>query len=771
MISTDIFILTADWRDSGNHHELIFYGRSPKLGPVEIIINNVPPVFFIERNVELPRGVWAKRKTVELKTPLEEPVDVLYFTNQRNLKSTKLTLEAEGIQTYEADVLPTRRYLMERFINSAMTVTGNPEEIKGQLRFVNPTVKPVVIEPRFSIMSLDIETGVHEGIIYSIAFEMSGVGLGKKKVIMIGSAGTEKSEYLTFVENEKELLKSFLEAFAEVDPDIIIGWHVVGFDLLFIEKRCHYHGLKFSLGRHQQTAQLRERRQGQYIPIIPGRVVLDGPVALRSNFFSFSDYSLEGVAQVVLGEGKLINSNSEDKIKEIDRQFREDKEALAAYNLQDCELVTQIFSETKLIELCAKRAEISGMLLENMGQSVAALDHFFLPQYHRAGYVALNADDIEVGEHAAGGYVIDPVVGIHKQVVAIDFQSLYPSIIRTFFIDPLSRQIANLDDAKDVVTTPNNYRFSSKINILPEFIRSLLERRRQAKKNNDAQLSQAIKILMNSLYGVMGSFGCRFYHPDLPRAITGTGQWILQETSSLLKSRGYEVIYGDTDSLFVKHTQLSLTAEDSEEIVKMINQYWQARLKEEFSVDSHLMMEFEKLYKVFVLPAARNGEGGAKKRYAGLVADGDLEKLDFVGMEFVRSDWTELAKEFQQELFRRTFKEEEVDGWIKSYVKDLYDGNYDKKLVYNKRIRRPLSEYTKSTPPHVKAARLLKKAPRKIQYVITKRGPIPLELEHEDIDYRHYVEKQLKPLADTVLTLFGRSFTEIIEGEQLRLFE
>src|SRR5690606_34322400 len=127
----------------------------------------------------------------------------------------------------------------------------------------------------------------------------------------------------------------------------------------------------------------------------------------------------------------------------------------------------------------------------------------------------------------------------------LDFKSLYPSIIQTFKIDPLSRLLSDINP----VSTPGEYRFSLTEHFLPQFIDQLMEQRSIAKKNDDKALSQAIKILMNSFYGVMGSYGCRFYHPSLPSAITGTGKHLLLGSRSFLEERGYKVVYGDTDSL------------------------------------------------------------------------------------------------------------------------------------------------------------------------------------------------------------------------------
>jgi DNA polymerase-2 len=382
--------------------------------------------------------------------------------------------------------------------------------------------------------------------------------------------------------------------------------------------------------------------------------------------------------------------------------------------------------------------------------------------------VAPNVKDIDSSGHAAGGYVMDPVPGIYDDVVVLDFKSLYPSIIQTFKIDPYS----NLKSHIDTIETLNGYKFSLTHHFLPEFIDLLIEQRNIAKKKNDKQLSQAIKILMNSFYGVMGSFGCRFYHSNLPNAITGTGHKLLLGSKDYLAEKGYEVIYGDTDSLFLKLKEgEGVTAESTgNKIADDMNKFWFDKIHKEYGLKSYLEIEYEKYYRKFILTPMRGSEAGAKKRYAGLIIENGEEKLEFVGMEFVRSDWTRLAKDFQIELYTRIFNNEEIENWLREIVSKVKTGQFDDKLVYRKRLRKDVEEYTKNIPQHVRAARMLPESSGTVYYVITKRGPIPVELKHTDIDYGHYIEKQLKPIADSVLTLLGESFDSIVQPNQLSFF-
>ncbi|OGU65189.1 MAG: hypothetical protein A2W30_02870 [Ignavibacteria bacterium RBG_16_36_9] len=765
-----VFILTGEWQDIRGKNVLKFVGTSDDLDTVELIFPN-NPVFFIERKSFISNlSVPCNRKEVDLKNFDEKEVDALYFNTQRDLKTAEEELGRMSIRTFESDVDPARRFLMERFINAQVQIDGVCDQKKNLASFTNPKIEPCEFTPKLSIASLDIETGAQNNLLYSIAIHLSGKEEEKK--VFIVSEGKEKLQsYITKCADEKELLQNFLGWLNEKDPDIIIGWHIIGFDLMFLENKCRELNLSFNIARADGRVSLRQRKPRGYFASVTGRVIIDGPQALRSSFFTFEDYRLETVAQELLAEGKTITPD-QDKVEEIERLFIEDKAKLAEYNLNDAVLVTNIFKKAGLIELSVRRSQLSGLLMDELGMMTAAFDHFFLPKLHRVGYVAPNVKDLPTSEHAAGGYVMDPVPGIYDDVIVLDFKSLYPSIIQTFKIDPYS----NLKSEIDTIETLNGFKFSSTQHFLPEFIDQLIEQRNLAKKKNDKQLSQAIKILMNSFYGVMGSFGCRFYHTNLPTAITGTGQKLLMGSKDFLAEQGYEVIYGDTDSLFLKLKEgEGENAEgNGQRIAEDLNKYWSEKIQNGLGLKSYLEIEFEKYYRKFILTPARGSEAGAKKRYAGLLVEsasgGGKETIEFVGMEFVRSDWTRLAKEFQVELYNRIFNNEETENWLREIVKKVKAGEYDDKLVYRKRLRKDVEEYTKNIPQHVKAARMLPETSGTVYYVITKRGPVPVELKHTDIDYDHYIEKQIKPIADSVLILLGESFDSIVQSDQLSFF-
>jgi len=767
-ISATVFLLTGEWSDYSGKNILKFIGTSDELGAVEIIVTNNKPVFFIERSAIInPLNKSYLRKETKLKNFNHQPVDALYFNTKKELTSAVEDLNQTNATTYESDVDPLRRFLMEKSINSQMLVSGVAEEKDSITKFTNPVIEPCDITPNFIIASIDIETGAKTNQLYSIAMHITGKKGEHKKVFMIGEKPKRIPEFISFFADERDLLTNFFVWFKEIDPDIIIGWHVVGFDLLFLDNKCRELGISLDIARVNGRVSIRQRKPSGHYISITGRVVIDGPSTLRASFFNFEDFKLETVAQELLKTGKTITPD-ENKIEEIDRLFKEDKTALAEYNLQDAILVTDIFKKTGLIELSVHRAQISGLLMDQLGMMTAAFDHFYLPRLHRAGFVAPNLKDIQTTEHAAGGYVIEPNPGIYENVVVLDFKSLYPSIIQTFKIDPYSLLMKDVD----TIETLNGYKFSSSLHILPDFIDELIKLRDTAKKKKDKQLSQAIKILMNSFYGVMGSYGCRFYHPDLPRAITGSGHKLLLGSKEYLEKKNLKVIYGDTDSLFVMLNDISIDDGETQgkKIIKELNQFWKNKLKKDFKVESYLELEYEKYYKKFIITPARGADVGAKKRYAGLLIKDEKEKIEFVGMEFVRSDWTKLAKEFQIELYEKVFKGEEVEEWIREVIQDLKSGKFDDKLIYRKRLRKEVEDYTKNVPPHARAAKLLNEPRDVIYYAITQRGPIPIELKHNDFDYEHYIEKQLKPIADSVLSLLGKNFDSIADNDQLSFF-
>ncbi len=775
------FLLTRHWRDTPAGTEVEFWLATDD-GPRKIRIGAQTPVAFIRaedrakaeplvasvRNAEL--------RDLQLKDFRQKPVFGLYCAQYRQLLALEKTLKNAGIVVYEADIRPPERYLMERFITAPVTFEGEARD-----GYIFSELKPATsYRPNLKLVSLDIETSVR-GELYSIALE----GCGERQVYMLGPANGADASVdfdLDYCASRADMLCRFNEWMERHDPDAIIGWNVVQFDLRVLQKHADDYGVPLRLGRDGSTVEWREHgiKRNHFFVSIVGRLVIDGIESLRSATWNFPSFSLEYVAQSLLGEGKAIDTPYA-RMDEIERRFQEDKPALARYNLVDCELVTKVFDKTELLPFLLERATVTGLAADRSGGSVAAFTHLYMPRMHRLGFVAPNIGDVPE-EASPGGFVMDSRPGLYDSVLVLDYKSLYPSIIRTFLIDPVGLA-EGMHETDEAATVPGfrGARFAREKHCLPAIVEQVWEGREAAKRQRNKPLSQALKIIMNSFYGVLGSSGCRFFDPRLASSITMRGHEIMHRTRELIEARGYGVIYGDTDSTFVwlrRARDEADAARIGRALVEHVNEYWQGHLRETFGLESALELQYETHYRRFLMPTIRGAEEGSKKRYAGLTtrADGS-EEIVFKGLETVRTDWTPLAQRFQQELYMRIFKGESYADYVRDYVERTRRGEQDELLVYRKRLRRSLDDYQRNVPPHVRAARSADEHNTRlgrplqyqnggwISYVMTLAGPEPVEARHAAIDYEHYVTKQLQPIADGILPFLREDFDTLMSGQ------
>lgn len=844
LTSVNGFILTREWDDApvssrfGKLRQLqLQFWLTTGQEPLRVIIEKQTGVFFLPAdqladaeallNRQLGQSarhpslapVWEARP-LNLRSFEFQPVVGLYFREQRTLYRARDVLIKQGLTPFESDVQPTDRFLMERFITGSMSVSGVLERENGVAVMRNPQLSSGDYTPEYSVMSLDIETSMSGNHLYSIGAIVARTNTNthadpldtQKIVFMVGDeeeVAGKSPPYLRFCVDEKTLLRQFLQWFDALDPDILVGWNVINFDLRFLQQKADELGVRLHLGRSHQRIDWRQSRNDEehYTLVVPGRLVMDGIDTLKSATYSFESFSLESVAQEFLQRGKLTEE-VDHRGEAITDQFHNDKVALAAYNLEDCQLVWEIFLKAQLIEFGVERARLTGLAMDRFGGSVASFDNRYLPRLHRQGFVAPMLVENPIGVGSPGGYVMDSVPGMYEHVLVLDFKSLYPSIIRTFMIDPLARvagrefeasqqgierdphwdreETADVDCAT-LVPGFNGAVFLKAQALLPNIIGELWEARDRAKQQKNHAMSQAIKIIMNSFYGVLGTPGCRFFDYRLPSSITLRGHQVLNQSRKLIEDEGHQVIYGDTDSVFVclggvDSSSLGEIDRKGKALASALNHWWRKTLKEQYQVQSHLEIEFETHYSRFVMPTIRGADTGSKKRYAGLVEkEGEPAELIFKGLEAVRTDWTQLAREFQRELYRRVFKSEPYEAYIMELVEAVRAGELDNKLVYRKRIRRHLDEYVRNVPPHVQAARkadqwLLEQghSPRYqrggwIRYVLTLNGPEPVEYVTSTLDYELYLERQVAPVADGILHFLDSSFEAIVD-QQLGLF-
>jgi DNA polymerase-2 len=840
------FILHPTYRMEGGRPVVHLFGRLED-GRAFLVRDRRPvPHFFVRESDAKTAGERgaARQTPAGLRTMHGEPVVKVEVDAPEQTPPLREGLQRAGVPVFEADVRFAMRFLIDRGIKGGVAIAGEgrPVAARGDAAgpaapagaaghappavdvvFDDPDVGPSDFSPGpglLKILSIDLETDPRAETIYSAA--LAGTGL-EEVLLALPQDGVARAfggrgpgEGIVACGDEQGLLKMLFDRMRRFDFDILTGWNVIDFDLEVLVARSRALGVPFEVGRAPGAVRvIRERAfWGRSRADIAGRVVLDGIELMRGSFMKLEDYRLDTAARAVLGEGKIDLGPSgpaatgRGKAQAIDRTFHENLPLFVDYNLADARLVLAILDKTRLVELAVRRSLLTGMPLDRVGASIASFDFLYLHKLRRRGFVAPTvggdaeaaasgaaAPGAGVPEEAAtggpvtggvvmGGAVLDPIPGLYENVLAFDFKSLYPSLIRTFNLDPLGHVTApRPEDGDDLIRAPNGALFRREPGILPGLLERLFPQREEAKRRGDAIGAHAVKILMNSFYGVLATPACRFYSLPVANAITHFGQWVLHWARDRMEGLGHRVLYGDTDSLFVDSGLRGPEAgEAALRLGAALRDRINAELREEIRkahrLESQLELEFESLFLKFFLPSVRHGVGGARKRYAGLLAaeaPGGEGRTVFVGMEVVRRDWTEVSKIFQRGLFERLFHgvgRDEVLAYTRDFARDLKEGRHDEHLVYRKALRKGLDEYTSTTPPHVKAARLVEgKVDGLVEYVMTASGPQPASARNAPIDYGHYVEKQLRPIAEQVFPHLGLSFDEALgEARQMRLF-
>lgn len=681
------------------------------------------------------------------------------------------------IASPDADGKPADAYLLEQGIRGPLEISG---KCRGgrlvDLVFSDPDLAPLPADFRvpLRLVSVDIETEGRDGAIRALAITAAGAGaFGGAALVRVLSPPSASAPQvlppdaagLHFHATEAELLRASLEDLRRLDPDVLTGWNFLDFDFRRLDERCAALGIPFALGRAGEAAKyLPGEGRRSAAALVPGRQVVDALRAVRAGSEKYEDLTLETVARSVLGEGKLVSSSGEEKLAELDRLYREHPVLFGSYCLRDAELVLRILENTGLFRLAVERAALMGVSLDKAWTSVAGFERIYAFQLRHRATAPPPAAGVEGRQvsGAAGGTVLEAEPGLFPNVAVFDFRSLYPTIIRTFNIDPLAYERAAASERP--IVAPNGAAFDRAEGILPGLIAEYFEARKAALAAGDHNGAYVYKILMNSFYGVLGTESCRYGRTELAGAITSFARKWLLFSRDWFQDRGLRVLYGDTDSLFVLSglddgASGGVFSSFAEGLAAELNRALAERIGGEYGVESRLQLRFEKPYRRFLIPPLR-GQGeegrGRAKGYAGhlLRPDGGAE-VEVVGMEAVRSDVTALARRFQVEALDLVFQgggEGELLSLTMENARRLRGGALDGELVYRKRLSRPPEAYTAATPPQVKAARALGWTGRRgtVEYLWTSSGAEPRATRSSPLDYDHYLEAQLFPVARSI---------------------
>ncbi len=680
------------------------------------------------------------------------PVEALrVYVEREDLDNyaSKVFGKLSDLEIYEDDLRLTAKYLLETGLKPCSWLevrgrqAGEEDGVRiledGEIRESEPSPPP-----RLRVMAIDF-----------LFFGERGSARADRDPIRLISLCFDDGSRIQLEGDEPNIVRSLLSVVKEKDPDVIVGFGTNRIQWSYFEERAKRLGVRPAIGR--LGAEPRMSVHGHVS--IRGRLNID----LEDMARDIPELTVESLEEFV----KYLGVNAKlDTVEEYElaKTWENERELVKRYSMQRAEAILKAFEAVKdfiysLSELTRMPADYvltasAGFRVENYLMSLAARVGELIPRRGEIAHVSY-----------PGGLVKEPIRGMHENVAVLDFRSMYPSLIIKYNIsfDTLS------EDGENV--SPNGYRFRARPEgFLPTALKSLLEERRKIQamlkevspnsieaKILDAR-QRAVKIIANAIYGYTGWAGARWYSREIAEATTAWGREVINSTIRKAEELGMRVIYSDTDSVFLKNYE-----ERIEKLVEWIEK------------DLGLEAKLEKIFNRVIFTEA-------KKRYAGITREGGIE---ITGLEAVRGDWSEVAREAQREtigVLLRTGDPSQALKKAREYVKLLRSKEVDlKKLIIWRQITRSLSEYS-ATQPHIVVARQLINEGWRIQpgdkvgYIITKgSGPLYsrakpyFEVSKDEVDWEYYVEKQVVPACGRVLEAVGVKAEKILESGEMTL--
>jgi len=427
------------------------------------------PYFFVRSDTTdtVPALSDVDIEATELTDFDDNPVSKVILDIPKTVPTLRDSLLESNISVFEADVPFTSRFLIDHDVRGAVTIEGDKAQAPNErfdVSFDEPSLAPAEWRPRMDdlvVLSVDIETSPDHDALYSIAYTTN---TGEQDVFMVRD---ESVPGVQTYSSPRGVLKAFRDALLTIDPDVITGWNVIDFDFDCLQTYHERYDVPFDFGRVSKESDLsiRSAYMRDSTMKAEGRMVLDGIHLLRNNFIDLDDYTLQTAAESFLDDSKLFDDD--DNEAAIEAAFNEEPERLAEYNQHDADLVLDILAESNALDVSILRSCLTGMPLDRVSSTIASFDSLYLPRLRDAGYVA-PITNYGRGKKTTGGHVMDTQPGIYDNVVVCDFKSLYPSIMRTFNIDPLSHHKGSSTD--DAIEAPNGAQFSRDHGVLPAIL-------------------------------------------------------------------------------------------------------------------------------------------------------------------------------------------------------------------------------------------------------------------------------------------------------------
>lgn len=700
-------------------NKIIYFGRDKNKTLYKMEDDTFKPYFYYQDNKGKFTSIFGdKCKKITCKNPKDIP-----------------KLRQKYSKTFEADIIYTNRYMIDNFDKI------NKEPIR--------------------ICYIDIEIDATKGL--------PQPQNPTARIYSISCYDTFNEEMKTFInDDEKILLNEFLNFIEKTDPDLLVAWYGDSFDFPYIINRINRLKLPLNkLTRWGTTYSIFEK--GRFNNKIGGRVLIDLLWAYRklTQGQGRESFALEYVSQYELGEGK-------EKYKgTLDDLYTNDKKKFIEYNQKDVELLKLLDRKLRIIEFLDEQRRYARCKWEDTYRNSKIINNLILC-FCKNKVVLPTKQKWESGESFKGAFVYQPDKGLFENIAVADLISLYPSLIITFnlspetFIDKSETGCINIDD---------KFFYKRQKGIIPLIIEKLFIERKHYKDlmknskygsieyNSYDMLQTSVKVLMNSIYGVLGHVGFRLYKKEIAETITYLGRKTIKHVNKVLDKNGFKVIYGDTDSTFFKIEDIK----DGEKAKDLINQGL-IDYSKSFGLElSKLEINFEKVFGTIFF-------SGAKKRYVGKLKwlnGKEVDDILIVGFESKRSDSPQVIRNFQKEVFKLILNKSD-ESIVTKYILEFIDKfkTLKEEIGIPIGVTKELDSY-KNVPIHIRACRLSNKrhgtkfkSGDKIKYVYVNKVPERFEFENViafkdniwkgyEIDYDRMIERLIRMKVETIYDSLG----------------
>ncbi|MFO7791444.1 MAG: DNA polymerase domain-containing protein [Candidatus Saliniplasma sp.] len=759
MVEKKVRILSGSYSSVGDGVVIELFGRTEDGDSVTLLYDEFRPYFHLvnppnnivdelrrdEEIVELKdRELWVDGevepcKKVILRYPFKVPGYRNKFKNH--------------CQVLAADIPYIQRFIYDKDLGSTVIVEG--EKIDDE-KYTTDSVLKVdqfqdsePLKPELKILSFDIENSIEDNRIYTIC-------------CVVDHEGERKSE--SFYGDEKQILEDFQDYINSVDPDVITGYNINGYDLPLLEDRAEVNGIDgIRIGRDGNGL----KKVGNRYWRVNGRIIADAWWSVRKEM-NLKRETLDHVSKELLGREK-----DDVDPKEIDREWDDDKNKVINYCTLDAELALDILIELESLDRAMDMATVSKLPVDEglNGRTSTLVDSILIREADRKDIGVPLTSHKGKGSKIKGGYVHSIEPGLYHWVSVLDFKSMYPSIImeNNICFTTLSE--------KGKIESPTGAKFldlEQKKGILPGILKDLMAERDEVKekmKNADKKkekkyyggLQAAIKVLMNSFYGVFASSFYRFTDKRIGESITAFARKNIKELIEELQADGLKVIYSDTDSVFFQSPE-----ENLEDTIKISR-----KIAEDYSRGA-IILEFEKVLNPFF-------SHGMKKRYVGKVIWPEEDML-VRGYELRRSDSFEAQNRALEEVFEHIL-DDDIDGAIdtaKMWIEKTKNSEVDpEELVISRTCKRYSYYKNPDSMPNVQAAQKMERKGyeftpgMKVSWVVTNAHKTPQDVEpwlpdsdlDKEPDWNYYARRIAKTLA-RVTDVFGWDEEGLLAGNK-----